>query len=97
MDLHDPMYPDASTELHVAHHANGNVKDDAQWYNIYEHPTEAQLELARKALNIDEDDWKVVEHLLGSFRHVIYKHTSPSEIRVDEEIIRGGEWTTQYF
>ena len=97
LDMTDPMYPDNSVELHVAHHADGDLKNDAQWYNIYEHPSEAQLQLVRRTLKIDEDDWKVVDHLLGSFRFVIYKHSSPSEIRIDEEIIRGGEWTTSYF
>ena len=97
VDMENPMLPDSSTELHVAHHADGDLTKDAQWYNIYEHPTEHQLELARKQLKINREDWKILEHMLGSFRWVIYRHSDPSEIRVDEAAARGGEWTTAYF
>jgi len=97
LEVDDPAFPDNSTELHVAHHDEGNLKDDAQWYNIYEHPTEAQLRLVRKALKINEEDWKILEHMLGSFRWVLYKHTDPSEIRVDVNGMKADEWTTTYF
>ena len=98
--VNNPMFPDNSTELHVAHHPDGDLKEPAQWYNIYEHPTQHQLKLIRKALNIEEDDWKIVEHMLGSFRWVIYQHPDPSkraEIRVDVAGMKAGEWTTTYF
>ena len=98
LDFLDPLYPGGGpAELHVAHHADGNLKEHAQWYNIYEKPSDAILEIVRNSLNINEDDWKILEHMLGSFRWVIYKHTDPSEIRVDEEAMRKGEWTTMYF
>ena len=84
-------------DLHVAHHSDGDLKEHAQWYNIYESPTEPILEILRTSLNIDQDDWKIVEHMLGSFRWVVYTHSDPSEIRVDEEAMRKGEWTTMYF
>jgi hypothetical protein len=93
----NPAFPDNTTELHVAHHDTGDLKEDAQWYNLYEHPTEAQLKLVREALKINEEDWKILEHMLGSFRWVLYRHTSPSEIRVDVDGMKKGEWTTTYF
>lgn len=97
MELTDPMYPDNTTELHVAHHDTGDLKEDAQWYNIYEHPSEAQLRLVRKEFNINQEDWKILEHMLGSFRWVLYRHSDPSEIRVDVAGMKAGEWTTTYF
>jgi hypothetical protein len=98
LDLLDPMRPDiGAVELHVAHHADGDLNEHAQWYNIYMQPTEPILQILRKELQISEDDWKVVDHMLGSFRWVIYKHTNPSEIRIDEEAMKKGEWTTTYF
>jgi len=96
----NPMFPDSSTELHVAHHDDGDLKEPAQWYNIYEHPSEEHLRLVREALNIDEEDWKIVEHMLGSFRWVIYRHPKPpqrAEICVDVAGIKANEWTTTYF
>lgn len=98
MDLLDVKeFGSSAVELHVAHHANGNLKDHAQWYNIYELPTEPILQILRKELKINQDDWKVVDHMLGSFRWVVYRHTDPSEITVDEEAMRSGEWATTYF
>jgi len=97
LDLTNPMFPDSSTEIHVAHHDTGDLKEDAQWYNIYEHPDEHALALLREQLNINEDDWKILEHVLGSFRWAIYKHTDPSEIRVDVDAMKTGTWTTSYF
>ena len=96
-DMENPMLPDESTELHIAHHADGDLKKAAQWYNIYEHPTEHQLMLAREQLGINQEDWKILEHMLGSFRWVIYRHSDPSEIRVDVQAMKDGEWTTTYF
>ena len=93
----DPMFPDDTTEVHVAHHSTGDLNEDAQWYNIYEHPDQNMLNILRESLHIDEEDWKIVEHMLGSFRWVLYRHSSPSEIRVDEQAMRGQEWTTTYF
>lgn len=97
--MDNPMLPDQTTELHIAHHADGDLKEPAQWYNIYEHPTVHQLELARQALGMNEEDWKILEHILGSFRWAIVKHTDPTEIRVDEAAIRsdGDDWETAYF
>lgn len=98
--MNNPMLPDDTTELHVAHHTHGDLSEPADWYNIYEHPTEWQLELARKALNIDEEDWKILEHMLGSFKWVLYQHAVPpqrAEIRVDVSAMKRGEWTTTYF
>lgn len=97
MELTDPIYPDNTTELHVAHHDTGDLTEDAQWYNLYEHPTEAVLTLVRKALNINQEDWRILEHMLGSFRWVLYRHSDPSEIRVDVAGMKAGEWTTTYF
>ena len=96
-EMENPMLPDASTELHVAHHADGDLKTPAQWYQIYGHPTEFELELAREALHINEEDWAILEHILGSFRWATLKHSDPTEIRVDEAAMRGDEWTTTYF
>lgn len=98
LDLVDPTgFPGGPFEIHVAHHADGDLKEHAQWYNIYESPDQHILEILRENLNINEDDWKIVEHLLGSFRWVLYTHTDPSEIQVDEVAMRKGEWTTMYF
>lgn len=97
IDMENSMFPDRSTELHVAHHADGDLKEPAQWYNVYEHPTQELLELARNQLQINEEDWKIVEHMLGSFQWVVYKHSDPSEIRVDVAAMKAGEWTTTYF
>lgn len=97
IDMANAMLPDQTTELHIAHHADGDLTEPAQWYNIYEHPTEFQLELARKALCLNKEDWKILEHILGSFRWALVKHTDPTEIRVDEAAMRSGEWTTAYF
>ena len=94
------MLPDQTTEFHVAHHQDGDLTEDADWYGIYEHPTEWQYELARKALKIDEEDWKIVEHMLGSYRWVVYHHAKlphRAEIRVDVPAMKAGEWTTTYF
>jgi hypothetical protein len=97
LDVENSMLPDSSTELHVAHHADGDLNEPAQWYNIYEHPTEEIIEVARKQLRINREDWRILEHMLGSFRWVIYKHSDPSEIRVDVSAMKDGEWTTTYF
>lgn len=98
LEVDNPMLPDNTTEIHIAHHADGDLNEPAQWYNLYEHPNDFQLELAQKALKINEEDWKILEHILGSFRWAIYKHSDPSEIRVDEAAMRGShEWTTAYF
>jgi hypothetical protein len=96
-EMENPMLPDNSTELHVAHHADGDIKEPAQWYNFYEHPSEHQIELVRKTLKINREDWKILEHMLGSFRWVIYRHSDPSEIKVDVAAMKDGEWTTAYF
>lgn len=96
-EMENPMLPDASTELHIAHHADGDIKEPAQWYNFYEHPTDHQIELARKELQINREDWKILEHMLGSFRWVIYRHSDPSEIKVDVAAMKDGEWATTYF
>lgn len=98
--VNDPMFPDSSTELHIAHHADGDFSEPAQYYNIFVHPTEWQLDLARRELNIDEEDWKILEHILGSFRWAVFYHPKPSErsrICVDVPAMRAGEWTTTYF
>jgi len=98
--MDNSMLPDDTTELHVAHHTSGDLSEPADWYNIYEHPTEWQLELARIGLNIDKEDWTILEHMLGSFKWVLYKHTADphrAEIRVDVSAMKRGEWTTTYF
>jgi hypothetical protein len=95
--MENSMLPDQSVELHVAHHADGDINEPAQWYNFYEHPTIEQMELARTQLHINEEDWKILDHMLGSFRWVIYRHSDPSEIRVDVRAMKDGEWTTTYF
>jgi hypothetical protein len=98
LDLMDPLaLGGTSFDIHVAHHANGDLNDHAQWYNIYERPDEHILKLLQEELHINNDDWKVVDHMLGSFRWVLFVHTDPSEIKVDEEAMRKGEWTTTYF
>lgn len=100
LEMENSTLPDSSTELHIAHHPHGDLKEPAQYYNIYEHPREEQLRLAREALNIDEEDWAIVEHMLGSFKWVADDHPRPghrSEIRVDVAAIKAGEWTTTYF
>ena len=78
----------------------GDLTEAAQYYNIYEHPREEQLRLAREALQIDDEDWTILEHILGSFKWVIFHHPIPdrrSEIRVDVAAMKAGEWTTTYF
>lgn len=100
MEVDSPMLPDSTTELHVAHHTHGDLNEPADWYNIFEHPTEWKLELARKFLNIDEEDWKILEHIIGSFRWAIFHHQDMprrAEIRVDTPAMKAGEWTTTYF
>jgi hypothetical protein len=98
--VENSMLPDSSTELHISHYPDGDFNEPAQWYNIYEHPTEWDLNLAREALNIDEEDWMILEHMLGSFHWVMFTHPTPpqrSEIRVDVPAMKAGEWTTTYF
>ena len=97
VEMENPMLPDESTELHVCHHADGDITQPAQWYNRYEHPTEHVLELARKQLHINREDWTILEHMLGSFRWVIYRHSDPSEIKVDVVAMKNEEWATTYF
>ncbi len=100
LEIENSMLPDASTELHIAHHPHGDLNEPAQYYNIYEHPREEQLRLAREALQIDDEDWTILEHILGSFKWVIFHHPIPdrrSEIRVDVAAMKAGEWTTTYF
>ena len=100
LEMENSCLPDSSTELHIAHHPHGDLTEAAHYYNIYEHPREEQLRLAREALKIDEEDWSIVEHMLGSFKWVAYYHPRPghrSEIRVDIAAMKAGEWTTTYF
>lgn len=89
--------PGGGAEIHIAHHANGDLNDHAQWYNFYVNPDEHILAVMRTQLNINEDDWKIVEHMLGSFHWVLYKHSTPSEIRLDEKAMKEQEWKTTYF
>ena len=100
LDMENSMLPTSNTELHVSHYPDGDVSEDAQWYDIYKHPTEWVLTLVRETLNIDEEDWKILEHLLGSYYWVTYKHPigpQRSEIRVDVPAMKAGEWSTTYF
>ena len=100
LDVENSMLPDSSTELHVSHYPDGDLNADAQWYNIYPHPTEWDLDLLREALNIDEEDWKILEHVLGSYHWALFEHPKPpnrSKIRVDVSAMKAGEWTTTYF
>ena len=67
---------------------------------MYPHPREEQLTLLQEELSIDDDDWKLIEHTLGSFYWVIYEHTEPparAPIRVDILAMKSGEWATTYF
>jgi hypothetical protein len=100
LDMENSTLPTSNTELHVSHYPDGDVSADAQWYKILEHPTEWDVALLRETLNIDEEDWKILEHLLGSYCWVVYKHpVAPqrSEIRVDVPAMQAGEWSTTYF
>lgn len=93
-------FPGPDTEIHVSHYPDGNIEKPAQWYNVYAHPTEFDLELMREALQIDEEDWKIVTHTLGSFGWVRYGHATPparSSIMVDTAAMQAGEWSTTYF
>lgn len=93
-------FPGPDTEIHVSHYPDGNVEEPAQWYNVYVHPTEFDMTLMRETLQIDEEDWKIVEHLLGSFKWVRYDHAIPparSSIAVDTAAMKAGEWSTTYF
>jgi len=89
-----------SSEIHVSHYPDGNMEEPAQWYDIYNDASAKQLELLRRELNIDEDDWGILEHLLGSFKWALFFHARTSEknqIRVDEQAMKTGEWSTTYF
>jgi len=100
LDMESSMLPTNNTELHVSHYPDGDTTEHAQWYQIYEHPTEWDLTLIREALSIDEEDWKILEHLLGSYYWVVFKHPTPpqrSEIRVDVPAMKVGKWSTTYF
>jgi hypothetical protein len=100
LDMENSMLPTSNTELHISHYPDGDVTERAQWYKICEHPTEWDFALVREALNIDEEDWKILEHLLGSYYWVVYKHpvdSQRSEIRVDVPAMQSGEWSTTYF
>lgn len=93
-------FPGPDTEIHVSHYPDGDITEEAQWYGVYEHPTEFELELMRETLHIDEEDWKIVMHLLGSFKWAMVEHDIPpvrNRITVDESAMRAGEWTTTYF
>ena len=93
-------FPGPETEIHVSHYPDGDVSKPAQWYNVYPHPTEFELELMRETLHIDEEDWNIVMHLLGSFNWVMYEHPIPpirSRITVDHIAMKAGEWSTTYF
>jgi hypothetical protein len=98
--VENSMLPDSATELHVSHYPDGNINAAAQWYNVYGHPTEFDFALLREALNIDEEDWRILDHILGSYRWAMYEHAEDpnrAKIRVDVLAMKAGEWTTTYF
>lgn len=87
-------------EIHVAHHDNGDLGAEAQWYEIYERPSADMITLIKERLEIPAGDWKILEQILGSFSWALYEHSHPqdtSRIMVDEVALRSGEWTTTYF
>jgi len=87
-------------EIHIAHHPDGDLKEDAQWYDIYVNPTQYELDLLQRTLGIDFRDWSILMCMLGSFRWALYQHPLPSErseIRLDDAALKAGEWTTTYF
>lgn len=98
--VENSMRPDSSTEIHASHYPDGDLTERAQWYNFYEHPRDEQLELLRWGLEIDEEDWKILEHLLGSFFWAMYFHPKPphrAKITIDEKAMKDNEWATTYF
>ncbi len=96
----NPRLDAANADIHVAHYPDGDLAEPAQWYEIYERPDAHVIELLRKILKIDREDWKIVEHILGSFRWAMFEHPVPhkrSSIRVDIAAMQAGEWSTTYF
>lgn len=93
-------FGDMDGDIHVSHYPDGDITQDAQWYSITERPTEFTLETLRKSLSIDKEDWRIIEHIMGSFRWVKFYHPVPptrSRICMDEQAARTGEWATSYF
>ena len=89
-----------SSEVHASHYPEGDLSKPAQWYDIFQDASEAQLGILRTTLNIDKEDWGILEHLLGSFKWALFFHALPdrkNQIRLDEDAMRSGEWSTVYF
>ena len=87
-------------EIHASRYPDGDILEPAQWYKIYPQPIDQELKLLREEIGVDEDDWKIISHLLGSFYWVMIEHAVPPErdrIVIDEKAMRGGEWSTVYF
>lgn len=90
----------APFELHVANYPNGDLEERAQWYEILERPNEDRLNVLKRELRIDDIDWRILFHTLGSFKWGIFFHPKKdekSQIKVDVDAMKKQEWSTTYF
>lgn len=93
---------DFTSEIHIAHYPDGDIKKEPQYYNIVKEITDPLLKIQYDTMHFPKGDRKVIEQLLGNFYWVRYYHTKNRDTRggkiyVDTEAMFAGEWTVSYF
>lgn len=93
---------DFTSEIHIAHYPEGDIKKEPQYYNIIKPLTAPMIKLGFDALEFPEGDRCVIEQLLGNFYWVRYYHTKDRDTRggkiyLDTEAMAAGEWVMSYF